>query len=181
MKNSAAAARSLKDARLLIVGWKTHCGEFLREMLSTLGRPSFSRASSTDEALILLQEQGFELVLCTDKAAPLSAAAFTRALRRDPYSRDPTIPVVIVAAGCSLAEIVTLRGAGADDIICPPMSADAIEKRLSRVLLRPRKFVACKTFIGPDRRRGGERSFEGGDRRSPGPGISMPLPPVVRE
>lgn len=174
-----SAARSLKDARILVVGWKPHAGEFLRTILSTLGRPSFTRACNTDEGLALVREQGFELVICTENAQPLSPAAFTQALRRDPFNRDPTIPVVVIAPGCTMREIANLRAAGADDIICPPLSADAIEKRFARILCQSRNFIVTKAFIGPDRRRGGHRPYEGAERRNPEEAVFLQVPPLV--
>ncbi len=172
--------RSLAEIRVLVVGWKPHTNQFLRSILEALGRPSFIRAASTQEAIGMLREQGFELVFCTDEAEPDSPASFTHALRRDPYSRDPTLPIVIVSAGCTLKEIEILRAAGADDIMCPPMSAEAINKRFVRLLHRYRAFVACKAFVGPDRRRNGDRaSFEGTDRRSAEVPVILHLPPMV--
>jgi CheY-like chemotaxis protein len=169
--------RALIEARIMIVGWKPNSSEFLRAMLSALGRPAFTRVSNTDEALGLLREQGFELVFCTEDCEPLPPAAFVRAVRRDQYSRHPTVPIVIISKGGTAKDIDALRAAGVDDIMRPPLSADAIEKRLHRVLLQPRSFIACKAFVGPDRRRS-ERTFEGEDRRAEEVRFYQ-LPPVV--
>jgi CheY-like chemotaxis protein len=158
--------RALIEARIMIVGWKPNSSEFLRAVLSALGRPAFTRVSNTDEALGLLREQGYELVLCTEDSEPLPPAAFVRAVRRDQYSRHPTVPVVIISKGGTAKDIDALRAAGVDDIMRPPLSADAIEKRLHRILLQPRSFVACKAFVGPERRRTPGRTFEGEDRRA---------------
>jgi len=168
----------LKEARIIIVGWKPNSSQFLRSMLSTLGRPAFTRVAGTEEALALLRERGFELVFCTDECEPHSASAFARAARRDQYSRQPTIPIVIISKGATLAEFDELRAAGVDDIMCPPLSADQIEKRLHRILLRPRDFVVCKAFIGPDRRRTPGRTFAGQNRRTEALSLFQ-LPPVA--
>lgn len=162
----------------MIVGWKPNSNQFLRSMLSALGRPAFSRVSNTDEGLALLREQGFELVFCTDESEPLSASAFARAARRDQFSRQPTVPIVIISKGATLKEFDDLRAAGVDDVMCPPLSAEAIEKRLHRVLLQPRGFVVCKAFVGPDRRRTPGRSFEGENRRTESLSLFQ-LPPAV--
>lgn len=158
--------RALREVRVLIVGWKPNSNQFLRSMLAVLGTPAFTRVSRTDEALSLLRDQGFELVLCTDEAEPLIPADFTKAVRRDIFGRDPTIPVIVVASAVTMSDIQLLRNAGADDIMCPPMSSDAIEKRLNRVLLNARTFITTKTFIGPDRRRARDRVFAGQEMRS---------------
>jgi two-component system, chemotaxis family, chemotaxis protein CheY len=158
--------RALGEVRVLIVGWKPNTNQFLRTVLASLGLPAFTRVARTDEALTLMREHGFELVFCTGDAEPLNPAAFTRAVRHDVLGRDPTIPVFIVtASGITLNEIELMRDAGADDIFCPPMSGDAIDKKLERVLLNSRRFVTTKGFIGPDRRRSGDREFRSQDRR----------------
>jgi two-component system chemotaxis response regulator CheY len=157
--------RALGEVRVLIVGWKPNTNQFLRSMLASLGLPAFTRVARTDEALAMMREHGFEVVFCTDEAGPLDPSDFTRALRRDLLSRDPTIPVLVVTSRSTIKEIELIRDAGADDIFCPPMSANAIAKRLERVLLNSRRFVTSKGFIGPDRRRAGDREFPGEDRR----------------
>ena len=166
------------EARIMIVGWKPNSNQFLRSMLSALGRPAFTRVSNTDEALALLREQGFELVFCTDESEPLSPAAFARAVRRDQYGRQPTVPIVIISRGGTVAEIDALRAAGVDDVMRAPLSSDAMEKRLHRVLLQPRSFVVCKAFVGPERRRAPGRSFDGTERRTEDVNFYK-LPPVV--
>jgi two-component system chemotaxis response regulator CheY len=171
--------RTLNEARILVVGWKPNSNEFLRSVLSALGRPAFTRVSNTDDGVSILREHGFELLLCTDDPEPDSAAAFTRAVRRDQYGRQPTIPIVIISKGATLKDIDALRAAGIDDIMCPPMSAEAVQKRLDRLLLQSRNFVACKAFVGPERRRTPDRSFDGSDRRSEPVGLYR-LPPILR-
>ena len=170
--------RALIEARIMVVGWKPNSSEFLRAMLSALGRPAFTRVSNTDEALGLLREQGFELVFCTEDCGPLSPAAFARAVRWDQYGRQPTVPIVIISKGGTAKDIDALRAAGVDDIMRAPLSADAIEKRLHRILLQPRSFVACKAFVGPDRRRTPGRTFDGQERRAEDVRFYQ-LPPVV--
>ncbi len=157
--------RSLKEARVLIVGWKPNSHEFLRCLLSSLGAPAFTRVSRTDEALTLLREQGFELVLCTNEAEAMNPVEFTLAVRRDVFGRDPTIPLVVVHSAVTLKDIQMLRDAGADDIMCPPMSPESVQKRFGRILLNTRSFVTGKSFVGPDRRRAGSRDFAGTERR----------------
>jgi two-component system chemotaxis response regulator CheY len=171
--------RDLGKVRVLIVGWKPNTNQFLRIVLASLGLPAFTRVSRTDEALTLMRDHGFEVVFCTGEAEPLNPSAFTRAVRHDVLSRDPTIPVFIVMSGCTLNEIELMRDAGADDIFCPPMSADAIDKRLERVLLKSRRFVTTKGFIGPDRRRAGDREFRSQDRRV-SQGVIFCQPPRIK-
>jgi DNA-binding response OmpR family regulator len=157
--------RDLGKVRVLIVGWKPNTNQFLRIVLASMGLPAFTRVTRTDEALTLMRDHGFELVFCTGEAEPLNPSAFTRAVRHDVLGRDPTIPVFIVTSGCTDKEIELMRDAGADDIFCPPMSTDAIDKRLERVLFNLRRFVTTKGFIGPDRRSAGDREIRSQDRR----------------
>jgi CheY-like chemotaxis protein len=172
--------RALGEVRVLIVGWKPNTNQFLRSVLAILGLPAFTRVARSDEALSTMREHGFEVVFCTGDAEPLSPAAFTRALRHDVLSRDPTIPVFIVTSGSTLKDIQLMRDAGADDIFVAPMSADAIGKRLERVLLNSRRFVTTKSFIGPDRRRAGDRGFPPGEDRRTTQGTSFFQPPRIK-
>ena len=50
------------------------------------------------------------------------------------------------------------------EIVVKPISVTALVKRLAHVLQMPRRFIRDESFIGPDRRRLGERRHV--DRRS---------------
>ena len=173
--------RALAEVRVLIVGWKPNSSQFLRNVLTSLGLPAFTRVARTDEALAMMREHGFEMVICTGEAEPLNPSDFTRAVRHDVHGRDPTIPVFIVTSGCTAKDIQLMRDAGADDIFCPPMSAEAIIKKLDRVLLNWRRFVTTKGFIGPDRRRAGNREVPGEDRRVSESTVFVQPPRIKRD
>jgi two-component system chemotaxis response regulator CheY len=157
--------RSFENVRVLIVGWKPNTNPFLRDVLRSLTLPAFTRVVRTCDALTSLRDHGYEMVLCTADCEPLEPAVFVNAVRRDQLSRDPTIPIVIVTTGSTRAEIESMRDAGADYVLVPPMSTTAVKRILEKILLEWRNFVIGKSYIGPDRRRGAPRDFMGENKR----------------
>ena len=157
--------RALGELRVLFICGATSGTAFLRNILSALRLPAFVRVPRTDAALRMLREQGFEVVFCDENTEPLGAVEFVKALRRDVLTRDPTIPVIMISSAATRTQIEALRDAGADDVICKPVSVETIQRKFDQLLQSPRKFVTAKAFLGPDRRRSGDREFTGPDRR----------------
>ena len=52
-----------------------------------------------------------------------------------------------------------------------PVSARALWQRIEAVLERPRAFIRCATYVGPDRRRRSDPNYAGPERRVSDPDI----------
>jgi two-component system chemotaxis response regulator CheY len=146
-----------KDIRSLIVDPAGHSKTLLRRLLVNLGASQVFAVSSTEEALLTLRKDSFNIVFCDELVGPLDPFAFMKALRRDLETRDVTVPVVLVSAGADIAKIKAARDAGMNDVIVKPVSAMTIERKLQSLIHAPRPFVTAKAFVGPDRRGSGER------------------------
>jgi DNA-binding response OmpR family regulator len=167
--------------RLLIVDKTSHGKNLLRGILLTLGVQRLESRDDALSALHLLRQERFDLVFCDEWLEPMSAEAFLTALRRDAQSYDMTVPVIMVTAGADRKHIELVRDAGVNDVIVKPVSIETVRRKLLAHLCRAQPFVAAREYLGPDRRKDGERRrvWRGPDRRGEDSGPTHVLPPRV--
>ena len=67
--------------------------------------------------------------------------------------------------------ILAARDAGATEFLRKPIKVETVLGRLVEIIERPRPFIKCETYFGPDRRRKVE-AFDGEDRRAAAPGLN---------
>ena len=158
----------LKDVRVLIVDPSGYSKNLLRQILLQLGVQNIEPVANTAEALEKMREQLFDLVFCDENCGPLEPTAFIKALRLDLKTMNVTLPVVLVSSGANVGLVAEWRDAGGSDVIVKPTSPETIKNRLVSLVLNPKGFVTARSFIGPDRRRSGDRR-QFGER--PGGGV----------
>lgn len=153
--------------RVLIVDRTPHGKQLLRGILLMLGVQKLETRDDAAAALHLLRQERFDLVLCDEWLAPVSAESFLATLRRDVQSFDMTVPVMMVTAGTDRTHIEKVRDAGVNDVIVKPVSIETVRRKLQAHLCRAQSFVADRAYLGPDRRKEGERRavWRGPDRR----------------
>jgi two-component system chemotaxis response regulator CheY len=110
---------------------------------------------------------GRHLMFVDWDAGPRQAFGLARSIRvRGASGWNPQIPVIMVMAQASAPAIQQMRNGGVNEILLKPLTTAAVVDRLSRVILKPRPFVDCDAYFGPERRRSGNRPFGGPFRRS---------------
>ena len=153
-----------KDILPLIVDPDTGSKALLRKLLTAFGATRVMSAHATDDALMMLRREKFNIVFLDEQAGPLKPLHFLKMLRRDQHSADASIPVVLVCAHADAAKITAARDAGMTDVISKPVNLPAIERQLRAALAPARPFVTSKNFVGPDRRRMREDRRQFGER-----------------
>src|SRR3546814_20715250 len=88
-------------------------------------------------------------------------------IRRPPRSTrtDPLFPyTTLFRSAPDVGLVAAARDAGVNEIVVKPVSMEALVLRLMHVLKAPRPFIRSTGFVGPDRRRLGQR--RNGERRN---------------
>ncbi len=100
-------------------------------------------------------------------AGAQQAFGLAKAIRlRRASAWNPQVPVIMVMAQVSAPALQQMRNSGVNEILLKPLTTAAVMDRLSRVILKPRPFVDCESYFGPERRRTSNRPFGGPFRRS---------------
>ena len=93
-------------------------------------------------------------IVITDLLMPeIDGITLLRWIRTSPKSPDKFLPVVILSGAADRNFVQQARDLGATEFMAKPFSAQTISDRLIHTIYRPRRFILCKGYFGPDRRR----------------------------
>ena len=116
------------------------------------------------EALNLMRDTEFDLVIVDQHLGDLTGAEFVNMLRRDGESPAPFVPIIACTADTRRSTIRTLVNAGVDEVLAKPVSAAQAWVKISTIVNNRRSFVRGGYFAGPDRRRR-KGAYKGGEDR----------------
>ena len=173
--------KPIQEMNALIVEDDSHMRMLIRNVVFALGVKDVIEASDGSAALEELKTSRADLVLCDLKMEPMGGLEFVKRLRSDPDSPYRFVPVIMITAYAELETVKKARDAGVTEFMAKPISADALEKHIQRVLNDPRHFVEAPDFAGPDRRRGNKGTFGGEDQRKTPPTFLEKTEPAAQK
>jgi len=146
-------AAGLESLKALIVEDNTHMRSLLRALLNTLGIKDVGEAIHGQAALEVLRERKIDLILTDLAMGPIDGLELTRQLRNDQNSPNPFVPIIMITGHTEKYRVEAARDAGVTEILAKPVTAHNLFARITEILERPRAFVRCDGYFGPDRRR----------------------------
>jgi CheY-like chemotaxis protein len=155
---------SLGIVKLLIVDDNRNMRALMRAMLQAVGIKHIQEAEDGRSGFAELLSQKPEIVI-TDLSMPvMDGIEFVRTIRRAPESPNPCVPILMVTGHTERSRIEAGRDAGVTEFLAKPLTAEGLVDRLGKIINRPRLFVQCEAYFGPDRRRRSS-TFPNGPRR----------------
>jgi CheY-like chemotaxis protein len=151
--------------RVLVVEDNQHMRSLLRSLLNSIGIREVHEAANGASALELLREKPCDLVLSDLAMKPMDGIDFTREVRVSPRSANPFLPIIMVTGHTERNKVEAARDAGVTEFIAKPITAQGLFTRIAEIVERPRAFVRCESYFGPDRRRKTLESYAGPWRR----------------
>ena len=143
----------LESLKALVVEDNTHMRSLLRALLNAIGVKDISEAIHGQAAMEALRERKFDLVLTDLAMAPMDGLELTRHLRNDEKSPNPFVPIIMITGHTERYRVEAARDAGVTEFLAKPITAHNLFARITEILERPRAFVRCDGYFGPDRRR----------------------------
>lgn len=157
---------------LLVVDAEASMAATWRNLLGGLGIHNPTIVASGTKAWAVLSSQAGgrpDAVICRWELPgaedAMSGLDLVRRLRGDPESPAPFLPVIVATATITRERVREALDAGVHEVLVLPLSAKALEARLSEIVERPRKFVRSSGYFGPDRRRFTRPDYPGPYRR----------------
>lgn len=147
---------TFRRATILVAEGDRGLRRALRDVLLGMGFPVIYVAGTMAETQRHVLQQSPGVILLDYKLPGGNGLAFTRKLRRDRMS-DGRTPIILMAEAPDAALAAAARDAGVNELVVKPISVQALVLRLMHVLQMPRPFIRSTDFIGPERRRLGER------------------------
>ena len=152
--------------KALIVEDNTHMRSLLRALLNSAGIKDVSEAIHGQAALEALRERKIDLVLTDLAMAPMDGLELTRQVRNDEKSSNPFVPIIMITGHTEKYRVEAARDAGVTEFLAKPITAHNLFARITEILERPRAFVRCDRYFGPDRRRHETENYMGPWRRA---------------
>lgn len=117
----------------LVVDEKRTSIRLIRDLFGRLGFADVQVSHSAEDALQMLREKKFGLVLADWDLEPMSGLQLLRAVKGDEKLRRT--PVVITAAHLTCEQVVLARRTGADALILKPFLASALRAKIEEITL----------------------------------------------
>lgn len=75
------------------------------------------------------------------------------------------LPIIMLTGHSDMPRLNAARDRGVTEFLTKPVTAKTILTRLNAVIVRPRPFIKCASYFGPDRRRRDLDTYSGPRRR----------------
>ncbi|MDC7675274.1 response regulator [Asticcacaulis machinosus] len=152
--------------KLLLVEDNQHMRSIVMAILKGTGLRHIREARDGAEALEILRQYDADIALVDFNMQPIDGVEFTRMLRNSSDSPNPYLPVVMITGHSEKSRVMEARDAGVNEFVVKPLTARALLGRLDNIIMRPRPFIRCSTYFGPDRRRKTDTGYNGPFRRN---------------
>ena len=156
----------LESLKILIVDDSDQMRRMIRAMLMSFGVTQIVMANNGADAFRIARETWPDIIITDWNMKPTNGIQLAQALRRDPNSYNPYVPILLLTGHADKDRIVEARDAGITEVLAKPVSPTALHQRLMAMVEKPRPFVEDTTYFGPDRRRRDKPISETSDRRN---------------
>jgi CheY-like chemotaxis protein len=95
----------------------------------------------------------------------MSGLEFTREIRRNTTGIARETPIILLAGVIDHDQLMSARQNGINEFLLKPVSAHGVLSRIEEIVLRPRKFIDSRNYVGPCRRRKEDPNYAGPWRR----------------
>lgn len=137
----------------------------LRALLQSLGVRRVLEAADGAAGFLALRDHKPDIVLTDLSMKPIDGIEFTRKIRLGNDSPSPLVPIIMVTGHTEKARVMAARDAGVSEFLAKPITMQNLQSRLTEIIERPRPFVHCAAYFGPDRRRRKAEDYQGPWRR----------------
>lgn len=152
---------------ILIVEDNQPMANITRDILHAFGVKTVDTAENGETGFKRFREKTYDILIIDWMMKPLNGIELTKKIRQDEYSPNRFVPVILMTGISERKKVMEARDSGVTEFLVKPFTADDLYKRLVQVIERPRQFVKCNEFFGPDRRRRYDPDYKGPEKRTP--------------
>lgn len=120
----------------------------LRNLLRGFGVRTIHEAEDGAKGLIQLENASPDIVLVDWQMPEMDGLEVVKHIRRPDYEHA-YVPIILVTAHTERSRVLTAREAGVHEILSKPVSAAALQRRISSIVFQPREFVRNDNYFGP--------------------------------
>jgi CheY-like chemotaxis protein len=155
----------LKRMKVLVVDPNAYMRGVIADSLRRLMITNINAAATAVEAFTVGRTFKPDIIFVDWDAGRMSGLEFTREVRRNSTGMSRETPIILLAGAIDHEQLMSARQAGINEFLLKPVSAQGVLSRIEEVVLRPRKFIDSRNYVGPCRRRKDDPSYAGPWRR----------------
>lgn len=155
----------LKRMKVLIVDPNAYMRGVVADSLRRLMVTNINAAASAMEAFTVGRTFKPDVIFVDWDAGRMSGLEFTREIRRNTTGLARETPIILLAGIIDHEQLMAARQSGINEFLLKPVSAQGVLSRIEEVVLRPRKFIDSRNYVGPCRRRKEDTAYTGPWRR----------------
>ncbi|MEY2757217.1 MAG: hypothetical protein RIR33_995 [Pseudomonadota bacterium] len=155
----------LKRMKVLIVDPNAFMRGVVADSLRRLTINRINATASAVEAFTVGRTFKPDLIFVDWDAGRMSGLEFTREVRRNTTGISRETPIILLAGAIDHDQLMSARQTGINEFLLKPVSAQGVLSRIEEVVLRPRKFIDSRNYVGPCRRRREDPNYAGPWRR----------------
>jgi CheY-like chemotaxis protein len=155
----------LKRMKVLVVDPNAYMRGVVADSLRRLTVTNINAAANAMEAFTVGRTFKPDLIFVDWDAGRMSGLEFTREVRRNTTGMSRETPIILLAGVIDHDQLMSARQTGINEFLLKPVSAQGVLSRIEEVVLRPRKFIDSRNYVGPCRRRKQDADFAGPWRR----------------
>ena len=152
--------------KILLIEDNQHMRSIVTAILKGSGIRNVREARDGAEGLEMLRQYPADIALVDFNMDPIDGVEFTKMLRNAADSSNPYLPIIMITGHSEKSRVIQARDSGVNEFVVKPLTARALLGRMDSVIMRPRPFIRCKTYFGPDRRRNADPQYAGPRRRN---------------
>ena len=156
---------SFDHMRALVIEDNAHMRTLLRSLMQAIGVGTVIECADGATGYVALREKKPDFVLTDLSMKPVDGIEFTKMVRTAKNSPNPYLPIIMVTGHTERARVEAARDAGVTEFLAKPITVQNLLLRIIEIVERPRPFVRCAAYFGPDRRRRRDPDFTGPWRR----------------
>lgn len=155
----------LKRMKCLVVDPNAYMRGVIADSLRRLMITNINAAATAVEAFTVGRMFKPDIIFVDWDAGRMSGLEFTREVRRNTTGMSRETPIILLAGAIDHEQLMSARQAGINEFLLKPVSAQGVLSRIEEVVLRPRKFIDSRNYVGPCRRRKEDPNYAGPWRR----------------
>ncbi|MEZ6028878.1 MAG: response regulator [Hyphomonadaceae bacterium] len=155
----------LKRMKVLVVDPNAYMRGVIADSLRRLMITNLNAAATAVEAFTVGRTFKPDIIFVDWDAGRMSGLEFTREVRRNTTGMSRETPIILLSGAIDHEQLMAARQAGINEFLLKPVSAQGVLSRIEEVVLRPRKFIDSRNYVGPCRRRKDDPNYAGPWRR----------------
>lgn len=156
---------SFDRVRILVIEDNQPMLDICRTLLLTFGVGEVLTARNGEEGFKIACKENPDIIIADWMMEPTDGISMTRRVRKDSFSPNHYVPIILMTGFSEKKRVVQARDAGVTEFLVKPFTARDLYKRIAQIIERPRQFVRSEEFFGPDRRRKSDAVFSGPFKR----------------